>query len=427
MSDNSLMSILKARTKADHDRLESLVYFKELIRRSLPLDSYIRYLRLLSIIHWSLEKELSLCADERVKKIWHPKRARYNLLINDLEYYSDYLIKDVLDAVNLAQDFCSLIRRHSSKGALYLLGYFYVFEGSTRGSVKLREILKENFNKGKDFSGISYFVNYGDKVNEYWDEFVEQMNALKLDEGETEKVCLSAIDCFQRLYQIIECLDGNKERKHLYTVIALNPMAGNHPVPQDEKELKVSIDVAYKCLKDFPYLMMRYGTSGRHFTLSDSAWLTYLTEFSQEIINTQVNWLLNVLTTRGVPSILLEIHLDYLFQELTREKPEKREDYNKLNITRDLIQNQRVAILNDETVKTIQQEFKEKITSQEGDKLPEAIPLLASAMCDEFRGIEGALSSLKSWLYDAKIFSQDWIKAILEAEQKLKQIALSKK
>lgn len=420
MSDRLLMTILKENTKKDHDRLETLVFFKEIIKGTLPLESYIRYLRLLAVIHNTLERELRLSDDERIKKIWHSQMAKYHLLIEDLDYYSDKLIKDVLKSVDLTQQFASLIRNQSKKGALHLLGYFYVFEGSTRGSVKLRELLRKNFDITMESSrGLYYFINYADKVQQNWENFVNKMNGLGLSEGEIEKVCLAAKDCFQRLYDIIECLDGSPDREQGYTVISLNPAGGNHPIPQDERELKACITAGYKCLEEFPYILMRYGISGRLFTLSDSAWLTHLTELNQDALNSQIDWLLNVLSTRGMPSILLERHLDYLYEELVKTYPEKKSIYIKLNYSREVIQRKRLYSFDNEGLKKVEEVFFGTINDYEKNKLPDAIKLLASANVDEAMGIRGSLESILSWLSEKERFTPQWINSIREAQDAL--------
>ncbi|MCX8070454.1 MAG: biliverdin-producing heme oxygenase [Thermodesulfovibrionales bacterium] len=423
MSEKLLMTILKETTKKDHDRLETLVFFKEIMKGTLPLESYIRYLRLLAVLHGTLEKELINSNDEIIRKIWHPKRARFELLTKDIDYYSDYLIKDVVQAVDLTQQFASLIRNQSKKGALHLLGYFYVFEGSTRGSVKLRELIRKNFNMSEDSSsGLSYFVNYGDRVQDNWNDFVDKMNNLPLNQGDIEKICLAAIDCFQRLFDIINCLDSSSDREQRYTVIGLNPLGGNHPIPQDEQELKASIIAGKKCIEEFPYIIMRYGSSGKYFTSSDSAWLTYLTELNQDAFNGQVKWLLNVLSTRGMPSILLERHLDYLYKELINTYPERENLYIKLNHTQEMLKTQRLKFINEERLKKAEEDFFQKINDEERKRLPDAIKILSSSICDESIGIAGSLKSVVDWLCDENRFSIQWIKAINDTLDVLTQL-----
>ena len=110
----------------------------------------------------------------------------------------------------------------------------------------------------------------------------------------------------------------------------LNPAAGDVPIPEDPREVEAALRAGPITHRIFPYICWRYGDRGRKFTQSDSAWLAWLVRHEQSRMKEQVLWLRSVLSNRGMPSWILEIHLLNLHEQLVRSLPEKRSHYEKL-------------------------------------------------------------------------------------------------
>ena len=76
----------------------------------------------------------------------------------------------------------------------------------------------------------------------------------------------------------------------------------------------------------YPYLEYRYGERGRRFTDSDSCWLVTLTRAPRQVAVTKaLEWLRTVLASRGIPTVILEFHLDAILRAVRVEFPEQRD------------------------------------------------------------------------------------------------------
>ena len=92
----------------------------------------------------------------------------------------------------------------------------------------------------------------------------------------------------------------------------LNPEAGDTPAPSDPADLAAVEQAARALWRAFPYFAFRYGARGRAFGRSDSGYLVTLTELSDDMLRHQLRWLGELLSARGMPSILLEHQLELL-------------------------------------------------------------------------------------------------------------------
>ena len=117
----------------------------------------------------------------------------------------------------------------------------------------------------------------------------------------------------------------------------LNSEAGFTPYPNDQKEIDASINAGKRVLEYFPYILNRYGERGKKFTNSDTAYLVTITNGDQNYVNEELDWLGKLLSNRGMPRYLLEIHLQFLFDELVKVNPAKRAQYQKLIIAVELM------------------------------------------------------------------------------------------
>jgi hypothetical protein len=101
----------------------------------------------------------------------------------------------------------------------------------------------------------------------------------------------------------------------------VNPEAGAYPVTTDATLVRAAVRAAQRSFDAMPYYGVRYGERGARFASSDSAWLISLAPLGEAQAIRQVAWLSRVLAGRGMPSWLMELHLEELVAEVRRRRP----------------------------------------------------------------------------------------------------------
>lgn len=96
----------------------------------------------------------------------------------------------------------------------------------------------------------------------------------------------------------------------------VNPDAGAYEVTTDATLVRAAVRAAQRSLDAMPYYRLRYGERGSRFASTDSAWLISLAHLGEERATRQVAWLCRVLAGRGMPSWLMELHLEELVAEV---------------------------------------------------------------------------------------------------------------
>ncbi len=96
----------------------------------------------------------------------------------------------------------------------------------------------------------------------------------------------------------------------------VNPDAGRHEIVTDATLLRAGVRASQRSFDAMPYYRLRYGGRGARFASTDSAWLVSLAGQEESQAVSHVRWLARVLANRGMPSWLLERHLDALAAEL---------------------------------------------------------------------------------------------------------------
>lgn len=219
-----------------------------------------------------------------------------------------------------------------------------------------------------------------------------------VEEGEFARGLERCMTWFERLDA---SLDSYADRAHAFHVAGLNPEAGHHAMPQDPRDITLALRAGREAWNRHPYLAERFGARGARFTSSDSCWLLTLTERPPEVTTHQLNWLRGVLSTRGIPTIILETHLRALAAALQAEFPAETSAAHALRSTR------YDAFL----------AHREEERARYGSALPRAIAtcesalaasesgtqaaaLVASAWVDEQAGIVGAFDATRQWFAD---------------------------
>lgn len=412
-----IMARLKAATKACHSKLESLPYFKALIEHRLPLECYVNQLRALSVLHGVFENEILASSDKRASSVWGEELRKLPLLEEDLAFFRPRVIADAGAPIEAAHDMTGKIRLRGIEQPVTLLGYLYVLEGSTLGNSMHRPDVSATFHLD-EWNGCRYYSSYQGQVITRWNRFSKKMNDTLNDPSVFDSVTEAALEAFsglEALYAALYPLGKTEDRFH---VTRINPEAGHHPIPQDEREIEAALIASGRGWDAFPYYAQRYGERGKRFSDSDTCWLVTLTALGREVVQRQIDWLCRVLAARGMPTFMMEQTLRLLYEELIRAVPDRAAAYEKLRVSADALRKKRESFFRDAAFQTLAGEFDQAVGPKMAEAWHDTGKLLVSAVADEKSGIEGALAALLGWMTDAGRFPDEWIHAVRDTARK---------
>ena len=407
----TLMEELKAATFSDHARLQAAPFFHALVACQLPLESYVGQLRALLTIHGVIEQAIAVCSDERIVSVWNNGMSKLSLLQRDLLYFDPRCVADLKEAVDAELKLADELRVISLEKPLSLLGWLYVLEGSTLGAVVVRQLVSRALLLTGE-EGLIYLNSYGSAVPAEWSAFKQRMNALQLSDDDIGQITQAAREFFTQLETVFYTLYPFKPESKIFLVTSINPEAGRHPIPADSREVQASLLAGDICWQQFPYFDLRFGERGRRFARSDAAWQATLCQYPAAQILQQVLWLGHVLAGRGMPTLLLQVQLEILVNELITAIPEKKAEYEKLLPAAAELHTKRRKHLTDEQVEVMASEFDHAVSPEWRARLPGTGKLLCAAVADELEGNTGAVESLYSWLSDPARLPHEWIAAV---------------
>lgn len=193
----------------------------------------------------------------------------------------------------------------------------------------------------------------------------------------------------------------------------VNPSAGDHVVTSDPAERAAGERATRRSWRRFPYYAARYDGRGRRFGTSDSGWLVTLCDLLPGVAREQVRWLSSVLASRGMPRWMLECHLEYLHDELTRALPAQAARYAILLECARELRESRESHVDPRVFETLAAAFEERTAA-----LPRRVrnmgELLVAAVADERAGFGNAVSSLEHWATNPDCFPPEWVGAVRE-------------
>ena len=418
----TIMERLRNETASYHAILESLPYFQTLIDHNLPLECYAGQLRALAIIHSTMEHEMAVSKDVRVLSVWNHRLEKLPLLEQDLAYFEPRVLADSILPIEAALAMASRIRIRQAENPVTLLGYLYVFEGSTLGnSIHVSDIKAAFHLDGPD--GCRYYLSYQDQVQDRWKQFTETMNRVLDDPSLHDPVIDAAGEAFDGLKKLYQTLYPLSEKEKIFHVTQINPEAGSHPIPDDFREVQAALTASDRCRTQFPYYGLRYGKRGRRFSSSDTCWLVTLTDLDWESMLKQVDWLGKVLAARGMPRLMLEHTLRILHEELVRVIPDKAAVYEKLLTAADFMTTAGETFIPETEFLSLSRMFDHAVGAEMAEQYKNTGKLLVSSVADEASGIEGAVSALMGWMTDSRRFPQEWIDAVNRTVEMARQVA----
>ena len=417
-----IVARLKKETKDCHSRIESLPYFKALMEHKLPLECYVNQLRALAVIHGVLEHEIGSSKDNRIIAIWDDGLKKLPLLEEDLKFFESRVVSDASPSIDAAIAITGDIRLRRIENPVTLLGYLYVFEGSTLGNSMHKPDIVATYQLD-DWDGCRYYSSYRDQVSSHWNLFSKKMNRTLEDASLHDQILASAHEAFSGLETLYRSLYPIVLKVKTYHAARINPEAGNHPVPDNEREIKAALKASDRGWSVFPYYEKRYGDRGKRFSDSDTCWLVTLTRLDPQSMQKQIEWLGRVLSTRGMPMIMLERTLKFLHEELVKSEPAQKTTYDKLAKAAELLKKRRTNIMPEKEFEALSHEFDQAVGSEMAKKYINTGKLLVSSVTDEKIGITGAVAALRGWLTDSNRFPENWIETVNSTIEKANHIS----
>ncbi len=421
-----LMEKLQEATIGCHKRLESLPYFSTLIEHTLPLTCYVHQLQALAIIHGVFESEIIVAEHGPVRRIWRDSMKKLPLLLEDLAFFRPRHRAMHSHILDLAGDMSDRIRRLRLEHPPALLGYLYVLEGSTLGNSMHQPDISTTFHLPQ-LHGCRYYSSYRQQVHERWRDFSRAMNDTLTDEDSHAPIITAALEAFAELEKIYQALYPLRQQNGAPNasgrIRQINPEAGNHPMPGDERETAAALRASTRVWHEFPYYAHRFGERGRRFSDSDTCWLATLSQLDQESVNRQTAWLSRLLAARGMPSVMLEHALDALCEELTGVLPAARSSYEKLGTAAAGLRAARQKWIPQERCRELCEKFDRQIGTTLAEEHKKTALLLVSAVADEYNGIKGTVARLVTWMTEKNRFSDLFLTAVKKTLSDAENIA----
>jgi hypothetical protein len=200
-----------------------------------------------------------------------------------------------------------------------------------------------------------------------------------------------------------------------FHIATINFEAGDHAMPQNPLEIDLALRAAKVAWEKYSYLEKRYGERGRRFTDSDSCWLVTLTHAPSEVkVTKALEWLRTVLASRGIPTVILEFHLQAIRETVSKEIAEQPDLQIQFDHFLSDRETERRRLFGAESQSRLIDVFDQRFQACQGFKIESAAALITSAWVDERCGVSGSISALRDWLVDAKRFSTEWIANVHE-------------
>lgn len=415
MGSQTITDSLREATRAIHQRLESTEYSVAMMNGAIAIESYVGYLRVLTVLHGALESALDCVSHPVLGSLWTDELRRTAVLWQDLDFFRVQLIPDTPAAIETALRTADKIRLLAVNNPVALVGVMYTLYGSSQGANVLRRSLNSNLGLSASH-GARYFNRHGEEGIQDWQELAHRIDSSAIDDSEIGAITETAQQVFQCIYDAFVVLHPLDRSALYYAARTLNLESGDFSVPQDPEILRAVLRSTDRVLTDYPYILYRYGDRGRRFTDADGGWLATLPEVDEVIMSDQLDWLRNVLSSRGIPHVIVARHLWLLAEEL-RGTSYNQEYVLILSGTADSlygrIDTQIPPEIREQQLSVLCESLgRSSGYSQNNTLCRETIELIASAVVDYECGVKKAVESLVGYLTDENRFGSAWTRAI---------------
>lgn len=410
-SSAPLLVQLRSATWHRHEKFERLPFVTAMMNGTLPPESYIGQLRGLAVIFSAVDQAIDRELTTLLSRIRPLINTRFKMMSADLAFFSPRLVPDIFPAVRHSLACARNIRSLSGISSDRLIGSLYVLQGTARGNqVHLPDIIR-CFDLHDD-CGVSFYRGFGADTDARWEEFSAIINGFP--DISLQDAIAGAMDMFDALDRFHEALYPLLDMNFGYTATAINPEAGDHPVPQNPVILQAAITAGRRCHEEFSYYERRYGERGRRFTDSDAAWLALLAEQPEEVVRDQVLWLGRVLSSRGMPLLLLERQLELLVEELVATGSVA---IKSLQAVQAALKQHRCDLMSqsrfDETCRMVARNISHPLATG----FPDLPFIFVAAHIDTLAGMPECMASLACWLKDSSTMTEEEIQKLTEIIQ----------
>jgi len=194
-----VMAYLRFSTRLEHARTERTALGRALIHaeitaRQRALQLWVQD-RLLAV----LEEAIAQGALRELAPIWEPTMEKRSALVRDLEELADEL-REIPPGVSAAVTAGIRALRHDALDPARLVGWIYVFEGSTLGAQVLADRLSQ-----RDGRGLSYFRVYGSATRMRWEAFGERVERW-VPPAAAERARAGAVQAFAVVREAFEAI-----------------------------------------------------------------------------------------------------------------------------------------------------------------------------------------------------------------------------
>ena len=398
----------RAGTRRLHEAIEKLDFFVSLTDHDLPRQSAVSYLRGMAVIHSTLETSLLRTAGADFGP-WHEGCRRLDDLLATLGNAEVAELPDIPGAVEASIDLADRILLDSGE-ATTLLGYLYVLEGSQLGGQLLRRHFAAAL--GIESEQVLYYTRDRKTLKARWSQFRQRLDALDIDEASLAQMLEAARSCFEGISELARSCFPVVSCELRHRVTAINPEAGRHAMPRSEAEVTRALRCAQSAWLRFPYLDARYGERGRRFTRSDSCWLVALYDVEELLVVKSLSWLRKVLSSRGLPTLILETHLEMIDRNIEAEDPGRARQSTGFRTVISRFRAERDAILPPTVRGSLISQYQAQFDQCSGDDVPGAAEILVDAAIDTAIGIEQARDQVFSWMRDRERFTETWVDTV---------------
>ncbi len=395
-----LVERLRSATWHRHEIFERLPFVTAMTDGTLPLESYVGQLRGFASLFTTLESVVVESDVPWDSKLLSYLKTRFDLLCGDLSFFAPRMVSDIVPAIKEALEFSRHIRREAALDPEKLLGYLYVMEGTTRGNqVHLPDIIR--CFKLSEGEGTTFYRGYGEETPAHWVEASALMNAA--DISDYSVVEQGAIEMYEALERFHEALLPFTPDSLGFTASSLNPEAGEHPVSQNSAVMAAALRAGQQCREEFSYYEKRYGERGRRFTASDVAWLAALADYSADVALSQVQWLGRVLSSRGMPLLLLERQVQLLVENMSKIKPPIHTA--SLQSVVDVLRTERCRTISQDRFDEVCRKLDVTIFYGKIVEFSDLPALLVASQVDLMSGIPECRALIMEWLAETELLS----------------------
>lgn len=392
----SASSKLRQSTAAAHQALEQTPVAESLASGQIERDTYVDYLRAIAVVIASMRTTIQR-GGKLIQHEFLPALGDWNTrLEKDINQLAPNEPVANLGALAAAEALTQKLYRKMGEDPNWVVGMAYVLFGSQNGNRSIAEAVSRGLLLDGE-TGTSYLrATQGDES--YWRRFKLLVDQNLTDGESIDSATGGALATFECFRQIFDALQNDSSRGVHSS--AVNPEAGNHPVPCDDRISRIAAEVGRECHAAFGYLCRRYGSRGEAFARSDGAWLVTLCEMLPDKAKKRIDWLSRLLSARGIPSYCLEHHLNMLHAALVEAKAVPGQEPNRLLQLAGHVGNKRAAAIPEKQWQAILR-----------TPLPALDPLgaatLVSAVIDQRTGLADCVDSISSWLRTSSDLSLD--------------------